>query len=479
MYTGIILHVLNKMMFVIGSYSMHFFLGRYLSEQEYGIVGMVITIINFEYIFFTDGVRQGMSKTISELRYDERHLIRLGLFWQLAMIGLFFSATYGGAGLIAGLLGDRGLTPYIRGVAWLLPFTGIYSLMLGILNGHKNFLAEAGIGIIYPLLKLAVIPFVLFVFEDAVIGTEAGFLFAGVLTMLLSIFAVKRETADFMQAKQRIRLWEYGKTTCSYLLLFCVSTIMMNLDTLILKSVSGSNELVGYYTGVATFAKVPYFLLTAFYTVALPLITRNYAAGEMETAKGAITDLLSVILSFVLPVAAVVSAASGHILSLFYKPSYRAGQNALALLSFAIFFLGMMLVFTMILSAADKKKWIACLSVGMLVAEGILCPLLTERFSLTGTALATCITAAAGMILAGVCVVLVFGNFWQKKHTLLLIINGAAYVGYAVFFRRVSLTNFLVLILLCGACYVLSAGTGAIAAGLHKKLPFGKKRKDR
>lgn len=472
MYTGIILHVLNKMMFVIGSYSMHFFLGRYLSEQEYGIVGTVITIINFEYIFFTDGVRQGMSKTISEMRYDERHLVRMGTLLQLAMIALFFTGTYGGAGLIAELLGERELLPYIRGVAWLLPFTGIYSLMLGILNGHKRFLEEAGIGIIYPLLKLSVIPFVLFVFEDAVIGTEAGFLFAGVLTMLLSVCAVRKMAADFQRTEQKIRLREYMKTTCSYLLLFCVSTIMMNLDTLILKSVSGSNELVGYYTGVATFAKVPYFLLTAFYTVALPLVTRNYAKGELGQAKGAIMELLSVILCFVLPVAAVVSAASGHILALFYKPSYRAGQNALSLLSFAIFFLGMTLVFTMILSAADQKKRIACISAGLLCAEGILCPFMTRCFSLTGTAGATCIAAAAGMLASGMSAARVFGNFWQKKHTLLLMMNLAAYALYFFLFRSMQITNFFLLVLLGTVAYLLPAGVGAFLLGMHKKRSY-------
>ena len=60
MYIGIILHLLSKISFVIGSYTMHFFLGRFLPEAEYGIVGTIITIMNFEYIFFTDGVRQGM-----------------------------------------------------------------------------------------------------------------------------------------------------------------------------------------------------------------------------------------------------------------------------------------------------------------------------------------------------------------------------------------------------------------------------------
>ena len=170
MYTGIILHILNKAAFVIGSYAMHFFLGRYLSEAQYGMVGTIITIINFEYIFFTDGVRQGMSRSISSLRYDEKHLIRVGLGFQLALIAVFFAGTCFGAPLIAGMLGDMDMVPYIRGVALLLPFTGIYSLALGILNGHKDFKAEAGIGMIYPVLKLSVIPFVMFVFHDAVFG---------------------------------------------------------------------------------------------------------------------------------------------------------------------------------------------------------------------------------------------------------------------------------------------------------------------
>lgn len=468
MYIGIILHVFNKMMFVIGSYAMHFFLGKYLSEQEYGIVGTIITIINFEYIFFTDGVRQGMSKAISELRYDERHLIRIGVTTQLVMIGIFFAATYTGAPFLAGILGDRALTPYIKGVAWLLPFTGIYSLMLGILNGHKKFQTEAGIGMIYPMLKLSVIPFVLFVFEDAIVGTEMGFLFAGILTMLLSLGAVKRQSADFLQSEKRIAFKDYLKTTCSYLLLFCVSTVMMNLDTLILKSVSGSDELVGYYTGVVTFAKVPYFLLTAFYTVALPLVTRNYIAGEMKQANMAVENLLTVILCLVLPIAVVVSASSGQILTLFYKPSYIAGQNALSWLVFAIFYLGMLLVFTMILSAADKKNVILWISAGLLAAEVILCPAMTRWFSLTGTAAATFAAAGIGMLISGAASAKVFGNFWQKKHTLLLVINLAAYAVYFIMFRRLQITNFFLLILLCGICYLLPAGAGCVLCGLHK-----------
>lgn len=467
MYTGIILHILNKAAFVIGSYAMHFFLGRYLSEAQYGMVGTIITIINFEYIFFTDGVRQGMSRSISSLRYNEKHLIRVGLGFQLALIAVFFAGTCFGAPLIAGMLGDMDMVPYIRGVAFLLPFTGIYSLALGILNGHKDFKAEAGIGMIYPVLKLSVIPFVMFVFHDAVFGMEAGFLFAGVLIMVISVIQVLKKRSAFYTFSEKIKVREYVLVAMNYLLLFCVSTVIMNLDTLILKSVSGNNTLVGYYTGVASFAKIPYFLLTAFYTVALPLITRHYEAGEIREASEEIGSLLDLILALILPAVTVISAAAGHVLALFYKPSYRAGGNALSLLIFGTSFLGMALVFAMILSAASRKKIIAWISAGMLVLEIILCPMLTSVLSLTGTALATFVTAGAGMLVSAYFTASVYGNFWQKKHTQVLLMNLAAYALFFVLFRYLQFTNFFILVAVCGVCYLPVAAANIWRTGLR------------
>lgn len=467
MYLGIILHLLNKISFVIGSYAMHFFLGRYLPEAEYGIVGTIITIMNFEYIFFTDGVRQGMAKAVSMESYEERDLIRKGLSFQMGIVLLFFCGTYFGAPLIGKALGDAALVPYIRNIALLLPFTGLYSLMLGILNGHKEFKAEAGTGIVYPILKLSVIPFVLFLFADPILGTQMGFLFAAVTISTISSYRVWKIRPLFQRSGEKIAWAEYVKTALNYLLLFCVSTVIMNLDTLILKSVSGDNKLVGYYTGVASFSKIPYYLLTAFYTVALPLITRHYEAGEMQEAGEEIGSLLDLILALILPAVAVISAASGHVLALFYKPSYRAGGDALSILIFGTSFLGMTLVFAMILSAASRKRIIGWISAGMLILEVILCPLFTSVLSLTGTALATFVTAGAGMLVSAYFTVRVYGNFWQKKHTQVFLMNLAAYALFFVLFRYLQFTNFFILVAVCGAYYLPLAAVNIWSTGLR------------
>ena len=473
MYLGIALHLLSKISFVIGSYAMHFFLGRYLSEAEYGIIGTILTVMNFEYIFFTDGVRQGMAKAISMGRYEEKDLIRKGIAFQMGIVLLFFVGTYGGAPVIADILGDKMLISYIRNLAFLLPFTGMYSLMLGILNGHKAFREEAGAGIIYPVLKLSVIPAVVFVFHDAIFATQMGFLFAAVLISLTSGVFVWRIREQFCcESAEKMPIGEYTKTATSYLLLFGASTFMMNLDTLILKRVSLDNEIVGYYTGVVNFAKIPYYLLTAFYTVVLPVVTGSYVQGKIEEAREKITDVISLVLGFILPVITVVSAAAGWILTIFYRPSYVRGENALSCLIFAIMFLGMTLIFSMILSAADKKMLITINSLGMLVLQAVLCVLLTMKYSLTGTAVATLITAGIGMLVSGVATGKVFGCFWTKKHTLLLLVNMTAYVGFFILFRSLQISNFFLLVGLCAVCYILMAGFGTGFLGMLKNLRF-------
>ncbi|MCR4704730.1 MAG: oligosaccharide flippase family protein [Lachnospiraceae bacterium] len=468
MYSGVFFHLISKIVFVGSSYAIHFFLGRFLPEEVYGTVGTIITIMNFEYIFFTDGVRQGMAKAIASGKYEEKSVLRRGFVFQMFLMAFFFLITFFGAGMIASALGDETLSPYIRRIAYLLPFTGIYSLMLGILNGHQKFLKEAVAGLIYPILKLSIIPFVAFVFADPVLGTENGFLFAVVSIALISGIMAYTASGHGGSGGECISYREYGASTCGYLLLFGASCIMMNADTLILKRFAANAADVGYYTGVVNFAKIPYYLLTAIYTVALPVITELYARGALKEARDRIGKLLSLAIAFVFPGVLVIAAASQHVLSLFYKPQYAAGGTALTYLVIGITCLGMTLIFSMILSAADARRTMIVSSVLMVVSELILCPILTIRCSLTGTALATLLSTAVGMLLTGVFTYRVFGRFLTGIHVASLIMICICFAGEFALFQIYAPQNFIILAALCAGLYLLQA---AVLATLLKTLP--------
>jgi O-antigen/teichoic acid export membrane protein len=455
MYKGLMLHTVARIVFVLVSYLMHFFLGRYMSPSMYGTVGIIITIINFDYLFLNNGVRQAISKTIAENLYNPRDIIHKGLFYQLALIIVIFCINYFGANIIAELLGDPGIAGYIQWAAYIIPFTGIYFLALGIFNGYKLFVVEAILATIYPLLRLLVIPSTMYS-EDPVIGTELGFFWAALIICILALFLLfKRRHLYRENASPKIEHNNYLKTVVGYIVLFSISTIIMNADTLILTAFSANKELIGWYTGAVTFGKVPYFLVAAFYLVILPIVTDYYSQGKLEEAKNTIKNLLTILLAVILPIVTIIGASSETLLSAFYSPEYAVAGPALTYLIFGVFFLGLMLVFSMSISATGKKKINFLISIGTLVAFITMCVILTIHFSMTGTALASFIVCLAAMVASAFYVYKLFGNFISKKHLIIIVSNVFLFIGVKLLFSFYPVTNLMLVILIYFLIFML------------------------
>lgn len=442
MFKGIFLHGISKVLLVLSSYAIHFFLGKALSPAEYGIVGTLVTLLDFDYLFLDNGVRQALSRGISRDCYDKKDLVTKGMLFQGVMIAIVFAINFLGAPAIAKILNDESLTQYIRYAAFILPFTGFYIVALGVFNGFRMFGTEAGIVSLYPLLKLAVIPFVAFVFADPILGTEAGFFLAGLVVCIVAVALLVRNRALYRSGGKKIGIGEYVKSAVSYSLLFSIGSIIVNMDTLFVKAITADNTVVGYYTGASTFSKVPYHLLTAVFLVILPIVSRYRAQGEQEKAKNTIRDVISVILALVFPVVSILCGSGGAALSSFYQPEYAVAGPTLSLLALGIFCLGMMMVFSMIISSSGGEKFTASMAIGLAVIYFGLSIVLTKSLSIVGMAASTLICSAIAMTISGAVVIRIFGNVFRKKHLYLLLINVALYGitrGLFAFLPRVNL----------------------------------------
>lgn len=191
MIKGTMLHMAAKVIFVFSSYLIHFFLGKYLTPVNYGIVGTILTIINLDYLFVNNGVRQAVSKTLAEGKYSTYDVIKKGFIAQGIVVLVIFFSNFSGAGIICHFLNDNSLVEYIKFAAFIIPFTGTYFLIMGILNGSKNIIPEAIIVCVYPILKLSVIPFTLFLFSNPINGVIMGYLFAGFIICIFSVIQEK------------------------------------------------------------------------------------------------------------------------------------------------------------------------------------------------------------------------------------------------------------------------------------------------
>lgn len=469
MYTGLIFHIFAKLVFVIFGYILHYFLGATLTPYEYGLVGTITTILDFEYLFLNDGVRQAVSSSISQNKYNIYNLFLKGMAFQALIVMVLCLINFCGANLFGIVLNDMRLTKYIRFATAIIPFNGFYFVILGTINGFCRFKAEAILCTIYPVLKLSAIPYILFVFEDSVLGTEMGYLTAVFGVFVVSVVGLWIYRKDFRSAhSEKINMSLFIKNSVNFSFFFMLVSILLSADTIILKAVEQDGARVGYYTGAVTFGKVSYYLLAAFYIVLLPVVSKQYEKGEMEKARNVIADMVLIITAFILPVSIIIAATGRNLLISFYNEEYGAAGFALKLLILNNFLVGMIVVFNMIISITKKKYFSSVLSLVMVLMQMPLCYFLAKCYSMNGVAAAGSICSSIALGLSTYMVIRLYGNFFNVRHVMSFAINILAYIVISKMVNIFDIDNFWIMVLFCGCSY----GTVIIFMRLTRVIKF-------
>lgn len=446
MLKGLFFHLIAKVVFVLSTYGVHLYLGKQLTPEEYGMIGVVISIITVNYNFLSNGTRQAVSKLLATNMYNEKHLVKKSLAFQMIVALVLTAINFFGADLFAQILKAPSMANYIRLTAIMIPFTAIYFLCIGALNGLKLFVIEAIIVTVYPLLRMTVIPYVSFVFDDCVIGTVMGFFTAAFVCCIWGFAMVLSRSKKYIDRESKASNKIFISHVTNFLLFFTCITVILNADMLIVNARVEDQAYVGYYTGAVNFSKVSYYLLSAVYLVILPTITNFYSQGKFEKAKKTIVALNNAIALFILPVATIISATSGTVLGLFYKPDYANAALATSILVMAQFFIGLFVVINMCISATQSKKFSTYLALIITVADLIMCYFFVGMFGITGSALATCICGGVGCVISYIKVFKIYGNPFDISIVKLLISNIIYSVAIFFAFRFINVKSLFLLI---------------------------------
>lgn len=423
MFSGFALHVIAKIVFVLVSYIMHMYLGKTLTPADYGLVGVIITVITFNYNFLTNGARQAASKTLAIQRYNEKDIVKKSIIVQ-STIALFLTLiNYFGADFIASALLAPELAPYIRLTAFVIPFTAGYFLFVGVLNGLHLFVIEATIVGIYPILRLSIIPYIEYVFPDSASATIMAFMTAAAISLILCLLYMFRVLPKLDASRPKISNASYASNVVGFLGFFLGTTAVLNVDMLMVNAFVPNGDAVGYYTGATNFAKASYYLLTAVYLVALPTISKKYNDGDIQGSCNTIKRFLELITLGILPVVSIVAPTAGNLMSAFYKPEYRVADLTTAILMLSQFLIGLFVVINVILCSAIKPRFSTVLAWIIFAAEVLFGYLLIPVFSITGSALASLLCAVIGIIITIPRFLKVFPDIWSIQLTKLIGLN--------------------------------------------------------
>ncbi|KAA8817144.1 hypothetical protein EMB92_00650 [Bifidobacterium callitrichos] len=453
MNRGLILNLISNLAFFISGYAIHFFLGGFASPAAYGVVGTVITVLDIEYLFVSNGARQSLSRTLSAGRYDPRDLIVKTLAVQMGIVAVFVLIDVAGAPVFGRVLGDRSLDLYMRLAAFLVPANGLYVVMLGINDGLRRFGHSALLSTLYPLIKLGTIPLIMFVFPDRpVIGVEVGYCASMVLVIVLGmlmlaphLIGLKREDGNGSRAP-RIGWRQAAHGTLSFSLFFIMASLVLSADTLVVKA-NLPDGMAGFYTGAMNFGKTTYYLLQAFAVIILPVVSGLIGQGLRDEALGKARELVLLAVVFILPMAVSISATSTNLLSSFYSQQFAVAAPALSCLSLSSFFMGATVMLNMVLNAERDTRFSDVLS-GISLPVVVVAFVLAARFGgITAVAGVSMASTFATMTVSYVQVRRRFGDVMSKTAWRAVGVNVVLWIVMAALGAVLPTRNFIVLVL--------------------------------
>lgn len=463
MLKGLFMHVLAKVVFVLCTYIIHLYLGKNLSAAEYGTIGVVITIITVNYNFLSNGARQSVSKLLASESYDEKSIIKRGSTVQFIVAVILTLINFFGAPFLAKLLNANNMETYIKFSAIMIPFTAGYFLCVGSINGLKKFSVEAIIVTIYPLLRLTIIPYFKYVFEDSAIATVSGFFTAAAVCFLISGLYLMSVLHKAPRKERQVTNKIFFGNMSNFLIFFTCITLILNLDMLFVNALVQEQNQVGYYTGAVNFSKVSYYLLSAVYIVVLPTVSSLYSNKKIEEARKVINTLMSLICLFILPIVSIVGGTTKQMLTSFYRAEYADASVTATVLMISQFLIGLFVVLNMCVSATQSNKFSTILSIIVTGINIILCWLLTQRYMILGAAIASLCSSLFGCILTFIQIVKIYGNIISKETIKLIIFDFILFLVSCVFSKLIEEINLVFLFGFYFVIYILFVGIIIIA----------------
>lgn len=391
----------SSIVFILSGYVINVWLGRYLGPIYYGDYGVIISLMSVVNLIQLSGIPHAVSKFIAEDESKTDAIFNSGLYLQGLvgiLIGIFYFLF---ADVIASILKDRTLIPYLKESALIFPLYGIYAAYTGFNNGKNNFTKQAVMNIFYSLGKLLVI-FIL-VLKFHLYGAIAGFILAPVLGTIPGLYFSKNRKIFFPFKK----LIYFSLPLIGFALF---STLLQSIDLYFIKALIQNKENTGFYTASQNIAKISLFGLSAFSIVLFPSISKSVSSGDDQKTRNLISKSLRYMLMLILPLSFFTSFASKQIIEVLYSKAYLPAANPLSVLCIGFAFATLFNVLANILSGAGFPKIPLYISIAGLIITAILCYLFIPIFGIIGAAWATTLGSLLTLFSSGYFVFMKFNS---------------------------------------------------------------------
>lgn len=413
---------ISTIVFVLSSYLINIILARILGPAQYGLYGVIISLVTVVNIMQTSGIPQATSKYIAEEKNDPHTILKSSLYLQL-IFTLFITTIFFLLALpFSLLLKDTKLIPYIQLASFIFPFYGIFTLYSGFYNGLHFFSKQAFIMTLYSISKTFLVLILSFIW--GLRGALVGLIIAPAISLVYG-FQIPTTNHNSFSYKKLI-LFAFPLVGFAFL-----STLLQTIDLYFIKSLILSDTASGYYTASQNISRIPYFLINSYALVIFPSISKNTSQNLHTNSQKIIRTSLRYIIMILAPITVIISATSKQLVQLIYSNTYLPAAPSLSVLILGMGFLTLFSLLCNILSGSGIPKLSFLLSGLSLIITSTFCFFLIPMFGLNGAALATTIGGFSAMVLAAFLVYRKFQVLASYKSVIKIIIAslGVYFIG--------------------------------------------------
>ncbi len=361
-----------KAYFMVVGLAQQVALPRVLGLDGYGALSTALSVASTTYNPVITTSIQGMSRAISQSSAAERPaalrrvLVVHSVFAVILGLGFFFLAPF-----LAGYIGAPHAAETLRILSGVMLFYGIYTPLIGALNGQRRFLHQAGLDIAAATLRTLGLVAGAFWFAksagnfDGVEGASAGFVASTLCVLLLALGLVGVGRAGTGGPSVKDHLIFVLPILAGQILL----NFLLQADGLLLRMFAAdaalraglplraADPLVGAYRATQLFSFLPYQLLLAFTFVLFPMLSAAVRDGDRAAiARYVRTGLRLALVVAGLMVSVTAGLSSSLLRLVFVEEAARYGGRSLELLSLGFGAFAIFGILTTVLNSLKRER---------------------------------------------------------------------------------------------------------------------------
>lgn len=372
---GILQETIAKSILIISGFVLNLFLARKLGPAEYGVVGIVTSILFVFEIFLTNGLRQALSKIISSNQVNLKTLWKKSFILQMVLCLVLIIIGLLSLNWIVTLLKIEQYKQFLFLFFLIIPIEGVFYINLGFLNGLQKYKQHALANSIYSLTRVVFSLIFLYTLSNGILAVLLGTLFAYIVTLFTSKINWTNEiSTGSISIKYLINI------TIGTLIFYLLVNIFLNLDILLLRGFGLSKIQIGYYKASASVGIALYFLISSILQVSYPLIAKLYSQKAFVDLRKIISTLFVAIFYLTIMASLFTAIFSELIITLLFGVDYLDAAAVLPWYVAGIGLLSLVIMLGNMMIAFDQNKtylvFLASTLIGYVVLVYLLLPIL-------------------------------------------------------------------------------------------------------